>query len=313
MKRLIINSLIFAFVLFGIIAFLDYLSMQDDTRELFARWTDSLSYITENVGPAEITPYIDMVRAQDGTTGLIIGDSVCRQMFNGLRDNYPEFTVVGSNAALTMSGQYILAKEYLDNHPDATDIFLIVLPGALETTYDTSWGYQYAVMPFVETDTLKNLDADTIEIMQSVYGKFFMNKNVVNAIDKSAVNRKIYLNYLNKYKESYAMSYRYELADKYIGKISKLCDEAGVNLHLYPCPVCENKKEYVLGLAEEYKADSILSSINPDYISMVSYFSAEETIDGTHFAKEYATEDILAAKIEEYYQGTKLLEMLMNE
>ena len=76
----------------GIIAYIDYLSMQDETRDLFAKWTNSENYITENVGPGEIRPYLESAVCQDGTTKLIIGDSVCRQMFNRLQESNPEFT-----------------------------------------------------------------------------------------------------------------------------------------------------------------------------------------------------------------------------
>ncbi len=62
-----------------------------------------------------------------------------------------------------MSGQYILVEEFLKHHPQATDVYLSVIEDSLITDYETGYGYQYGVMPFAETDTLKLLDPETRE------------------------------------------------------------------------------------------------------------------------------------------------------
>ncbi len=75
----------------------------------------------------------------------------------------------------------------------------------------------------VETDTLRLLDDNSIKQMESVYGKFFMQKDIVWLIDRSAINRKIYLNELKKHAtvrdEGFVSSVLYEYYPDFIEQI----------------------------------------------------------------------------------------------
>lgn len=312
MRRFYKNSCMFVTIFLMILIFLDYMSMQDYWRNVFAKYTNSIDYIAGFPGTGEIKPYIEQVRHPDQTTKLIIGDSVCHQMFSGLQEYNSDFSIAGTNGAITMAGQYVLAKEYLDNHPDATDIFLLVLPQSLVRSFDTKNGYQYAVMPFIETDTLNDLDSETLDIMQSVYGAFFMRKPVVEAIDRSAVNRKVYLNLLRRHTEGYIQKYEFEIADHYITKIYELCKEKNVNFYLLSCPVTEEKKDYVNGLLADFKSSEI-SEINPKYMDGIYYYPAEQTGDGSHFRGEWANQEEYNKKIRVMFNNTKLSELLKFE
>ncbi len=89
-------------------------------------------------------------------------------MFRRLQKYNEDISIIGSNGAITLAGQYILAEEYLRNHPDATDLYLILLPESLTRTFDTSYGYQYAVMSFAETGTLQLL----MKIQSHVWSRY---------------------------------------------------------------------------------------------------------------------------------------------
>lgn len=312
MKKFYLNGIsFFIILLLGIIG-LEYLSMREDTRALIARWTDSTAFLSENTVTDEIKDYIYRAREQDGSTKLIIGDSVCRQMFIGLQEYNDDFTIIGSNGAITVAGQYLLAKEYLDNHPNATDIFLILLPESFERTYDTTWGYQYAVMPFVATDTLKNLDQNTLDIIASTYGELSLNPYFVDSMYSSGVNKKLYLNFLRKSSSGYKLSNDFELADQYVCKIDELCRERNVSFHLYPCPMSETRKEYIEDLDASFK-ESKIYSLNPAFLDMAYYFPAEQAADGAHFSGDYANQKCYNEKISAMFEGYELLDMLRLE
>ncbi|WP_196802981.1 hypothetical protein [Butyrivibrio sp. MC2013] len=283
------------------------MSMYKPFDRILADLTDSSEYF--GGGPDEIMPAIVRAQSEDGTTKLIIGDSVCRQLFNDLQEQNEDIAIIGSNAAITMSGQYILAKEYLDHHPSATDVFLIVLPASLKQTYSMNLGYTYAVMPFALTDTLYHLDDNTLDIMADTYGRPFLNGLVVKGLHLSAVNRKIYLNYLADHSHSYKLSSPFELADQYVGKIAELCNERGVKFHLYPCPVCESNKDSAEAMSEQF-ASSKLYEINPDYFDMIDYFSADQSQDGVHFDGNVYDREMFNSIIMEDYKGEVLLDYL---
>ncbi len=301
-KKVCIFIMVFSLLCVGV----EYMSIKEPGRTFIARITDSETYIGKN-GPDEIRAYIEQVRTEDNTTKLIIGDSVCHQMFNGLKEYNNDISIVGSNGAVTMAGQYILAEQYLEHHPDATDVFLIVLPASLYRSFDTRFGYQYTVMPFVETDTLKLLDENTIEIMQSVYGSFFMQPKIVDLIDRSSINRKVYLNELRKRSEGYSADL--ELAEQYISKIYALCEERGVQFYLYSCPVSEKKQESIKNKMDQYE-QSELYNYFPDFLKDVHYFPDEQFGDGTHFSGDYNTQESFNEKIQEMFTDTRLLQVL---
>lgn len=306
-EKFYLNAITFAIILIGILILGDYASTCDNWRYLIARYTNSLDYLFGNVGTDEINPCLEAVMANSDTTKLIIGDSVCHQMFEGLSDLNKDYTIAGTNGAVTMAGQYILAKEYLDHHPNATDVFMIVIPESFPKSFDTNVAYQYAVMPFVESGTLNDLDTDTIEIMESVYGRPFMNPAVVNFIDKSALNRKLYLNLLKESGEGYELKNKMELADRYICKINNLCQDRGVAFHLMSCPVSEELKDFVNELSDEYNSSEVYK-INPHYLDDIYFYPAERSEDGRHFSGDYANQECYNELIEQTYAGTVLME-----
>ena len=306
------KAVLFSAVMLVVVGIFFYLSMVGKTRVIIADLTDSAGFISTDFGSDEIERHIAKVRTQDGTTKLIIGDSVCNQMFGGMQEYNDDFTIAGSNGAITMAGQYILAKEYIDNHPDATDIYLIVLPDSFERTFDTTWGYQYTAMPFVETGTLKELDEDTIQIMESVYGSFFMRPSIVHAVHLSGMSQKIYLNMLRKRTAGYTLNDFYELADRYVYKIYEMCRERGIVFHLYSCPVADTRMDEIRNLDSSYGESSIYE-INPDFYQSIYFFPAEEAEDGAHFSGDYANQEHYNETIKQMFKGNELVEMLNFE
>lgn len=253
-------------------------------------------------------PYFARVREVNGSTRLIIGDSIANQLFSGLQAYNSKTDIVTANAALMITGQYLLAEEYMKNHPDATDIFLVIHPLALTRTFDTEWGYRYAVMTYVETDTIDYLDENTINAMSSVYGTFFLKKNIVNLIEDSPVCRKLYLSYININREDYVQESPFEIADQYVKKLYDLCVENMVELHVYSSPVSEYFKNQVAELSEGY-GNTWMSTKFPDYFNQIMFYSDAWSEDLSHFSGEYAERERLNEIIAQAYGQTALSQL----
>jgi len=285
-----------------------YLSHLDGWRDYFTRITNSSDYIDPFVnGADEIKPFILEVQKQDNTETLVIGDSICHQMFDNLRGTNEDITFAGSNAAITMAGQYILVREYLNNHANAKEIYLMVHPTSLKRTFDISYGYQYIIMPFSETNTLNALDEDTINICKEVYGNLFLEPNIVFMINKSGMNRKIYLNMLQKYGKSYEEKIPYEIADQYIRKIYEMCEERRVTLYLLSAPVSDELYLTCKELEKEYQG-SWMKMHYPNFFEEIIYYPAEQAEDGFHFSGEYKEQEYLNELIKRIFAGTPLME-----
>ena len=288
MRKLYGNLFGLILILIIILAGLEFLSTRGYTRPLIARLTDSEEYGIG--GPEDVVPLINQGHKDDGTTKLILGDSFADQTLGGLQEYNPDYAIMTSNAAVTIAGQYIIAKEYLDNHPDATDVYLFVLPESIGRTYDTEWGYQYAVLPFITTDTITDLEDETVDIITNTYGKLYMNKSFAELVQNSEVNRKLALNSLRDRTDGYVMSDFYELSDIYLTKLDDLCKEKGVKFHFCPCPVSEEKKEETHKLASTFK-DSKTYNVDPRFYDRVIYYPAEWSGDGAHLKYEYRVKD----------------------
>lgn len=293
-------------VLLGIVAFFIVLSSVSVTKTAIAKMTDSEDYLADAVGADQIRYNFSKAKRDDGTTAAVIGDSVCNQIFTGLQEYNDTVSMIGGNAALTMAGQYLLAKSYLDTHKDATDLYLVVLPESLNITF-TPTVYRYMVIPCCESGLINELDADTLDYMYSVYGKIFMNPNMIKLVDQSGLNRKIYLNSLMEHVYSMEFPDNYFLADRYVVKIAQLCKDRNVNFYMYPSPVSESKREYTEQLVELYKC-SPMYELFPNYIDMIHFYPDEQFKDGQHFGGDYSTQESYDEKIRQIYGDTPMMD-----
>jgi len=172
------------------------------------------------------------------------------------------------------------------------------------------------VMPFVKTNTIQDLDDNTLKIMANTYGGIFLNNYVVDALYLSAVNRKLYLNILKDCTPGHkllSLSDFFELSDQYVVKMAELCDSRGVNFHMYPCPVSETQKVDKFENLQEPFRNSKTYNINPRFLDMVLIYPAEQAADSVHFSGDYANQAEYNKKMNYMYSGELILEYLKFE
>ncbi len=300
MKKLIIKISILCLAVLGFLIIIEALSCNDDTKEAMARLTNSEDYLEQGSGASSILPIIGSAGMEDGKRVLVLGDSIAGQMFSGLAEDYPDIRIACANAAINISGQYMLASVFLDSHPEATDIWLYAHPLTLTRGYDLELGYGYAVMPFAIDGSLGYLDDRTLDEMRSVYGRLAMNPDVASFIDASPLNRKIFLSYIRMHNEPYVQENDYEIASRCIIRLKELCESRGVTFHFYSSP----STEYYRDKIEETRSDYELSdmyALYPDYLDSIYYFPNEWSGDMTHFSTEYANREVYDRVMDEAY------------
>ncbi len=292
MKKIFLKMGIVILFALAFLMVLEVGSLCSGTRDFINKLTRSEDYVSEGSGYDSINPKIERVREADGTTVLVIGDSVANQFFGGLESEYPNVTVVCSYAAINITGQYMLAMEWLKYHEDATDIYMIMLPTSMARTFDTYWTYPHGVIPFALNDMFVYLDDETMDQMGSVFGKIFLKKPVVRLIQDSAFNRKMYLNYLDLYREDYVQENSFEITEKYLLMLRSECESRGVEFHLLASPSGDSQIEEHRQLHEEF-AQTKLEEVFPDYFDSIYYFPNDMTSDGQHLAGDYATRETM--------------------
>ncbi len=316
MVKLIRKSLLLCVILGVILLLFFVLSAKDSYREKVALWTMSGEY---PAGKGETEGYIAHVREQNSDTKLILGDSVCNQMFNHLQEYNDDYCIVGNNRGLTMVGQYLLLNEFLKAHENVTDVYVIVGLDALESKIDITYGYQYVVVPFTRIGALNNLEKETIDEMSDLFGAWALQPEVAKIIGDSNPARKLYLNYLKeKYEEETPTHAEYgELSDTtilYLTKMHEMCEERNITLHLLPDPLADNdlRHEQKQLLQAEFERTG-LDQYFPDYFSLIHFYSEKQFVDGVHFGEGYDTQEQFNEKIQEIYLDAGCLAGLKME
>lgn len=283
MRKLYAKGILIGFATALLCGLVLMLSAKDPYRGVITKLTGSESYQDKLNASHEVETYIEKAIANKESTKLIIGDSVCNSLFGDLADLNPDYSILCCNKGITMAGQYILAKDYLDTHENVTDVYLIVISNSMITGFDTDFGYQYAVMPFVKTDKIKYLDDETIEEMKNLYLSPFVSKKMVYFVEESPLMKKLYLNILKQFKPTkLTLSYP-DVTTRYILKIQKLCEERDVTMHFISPPLADTpqRREVESTLQAEYEA-SALYEYFPNYYEGYLYYPAEWFADGIH-------------------------------
>lgn len=300
MKKLLARLCLIAVTIALLFVLLIWLSMQSFSKAFINRLTKSEDYANQLMASGEVEEMIKMARSKDESTKLIIGDSVCNSLFGELREKNPQYSILCCNKGVTMAGQYVLAHEYLESHENVTDVYLMVITNSMITGFDTDFGYQYAVMPLIKTDTITLLDEDTQKTMRNLYYAPFVSKRGVSLIEKSALVKKLYLNALKKWKPNpYALDFP-QVTTKYIMKIKELCEQKGVTMHFVSLPVADipARREIEKTLQQRYE-ESVLYESFPHFYDNFIYYPADDFPDGMHPKPDRTLRDEMVKVIEE--------------
>lgn len=131
MKRFLVRCLVWILVLFvleGILFFSGFRFPTFNGKEVFRS--------------------IGLSKKKAGKGLLILGDSVCQQLYPSQR-SYPDAVSLSCNQAVTMAGQYFLMRNYFESNVDALPerVVLVCTPQCLQNNLD-QFTFQYFLKPF---------------------------------------------------------------------------------------------------------------------------------------------------------------------
>lgn len=301
----LIKYLVYMLILTIIIDGIVYCSMKGPFKTMLVSVTSSDNYTDEDV----LTDLIERADSSNDNTILIIGDSIANQLFRGLDSESDSVDVLTSNAAFMITGQYVVLKHYIDNHPECKDVYLIMHPLSLSRNFDYEWSYKYSATVLAKNHCLEDLEPSTVNTMHDMYGYIPLTEPFIYMIQESPICRKLWLNYMNMNREIKPLNSTFELADTYVKKMYEICNSEGVTLHLLSTPISMGHKEMIENISNDY-AESWMGSIFPDYIKDIYYYDNIMTEDLSHFSGVYADREHLDEMIGYVYADeTDLLEM----
>lgn len=308
------SDIFIAFLLLVItMVIIDLVSYTDIGDDLLGRLFFSTGY--RRIGSMEICPAIEKVDTPSDHTKLVIGDSVCHQIFNVFQDQNDDYLLLGTNQAITMDGQYILAKLFLNSHTEVSDIYLVLLPGGFASGCDSEMSYSYLVEPFGRMNKLNLLSEYSQNMMTDIYGNIFLQKRVIELIDDSCINNKIFL--FNNQKRIEKMSagessVLSKEAEYYVMDLYEICRSRNISLHILPGPIMDTESRYcAVENLQDAVEKSAVAFLFENYFESISYYPEEMFPDGVHFGGGYDNEEIYRQCLKNLQEKSGSLDGLM--
>ena len=302
-----------AFMLAALVLFCGVLGLSAFApfSEIFAKLTDSTGYSAS--ASEEIGGHIANVQADDGAAALILGDSVCWQVFDPFSLCNTAYRIDGSNRAVTLAGQYLLAKAFLDAHPGATDVYLIVTPESFSAGFDAGYGYQYAAAPFAAAGLLGGLDETTRAELTAAYGAPFLTGRFARWADASPLVKKLYLNALELVPRQEETGPLTPMAARNLRNLAALCQERGAAFHLLCAPLADtgDRRSTMAALEEAFRAQGLYDSYSAYFTRTPWYDRGLFGEDGIHFDNSVADMDFCAGVVRDIQAATGLLDGLV--
>lgn len=240
---------------------------------------------------AEIFYALDKAGRNSGRTGVILGDSVCNQIWPQLEDS-KNFSHIGSVWGISNCGTYLLLKKYLEHNPQTQEVYYVARPQTIGDM-GLGLGYENFVIPFINHETVNFIAPETKQALYDKYGKFFVeNEFIQSVLLNNTILLKYYLDNVNSKtpKTDTPDENEYHRISRnsviYLAKMRELCREHNVKLYIRSVPMpdtddnhnWENFKQDV----KTYGFEDILG----DFVENIRYCPIEWFVDGVHFTVE---------------------------
>lgn len=249
----------------------------------------------------EVFYVIEKAGRNSGKPAVILGDSVCNQLWPQDKDS-PNIAHLGCNQAITPAGTYILLSKYLANNPQTQEVYYIIRPQSLGNDMNLNYTYQYFVIPFVNAENMSLIEPETMRMLYDKFGKFFVHSSYMKTF---LLNNNLFMGqYINHVKAQTERRYFHRLSRTaiiYLPKIHRLCEEHGAKLIVLPLPVPDTEDNYGWNDFDDDVRNCGFEDILGGFTERIHYCPEEWYVDGSHFKRE-----ILEAHID------KLRGLVMN-
>jgi hypothetical protein len=213
---------------------------------------------------------------------VILGDSVCHQLLMGV--DLPDTLNLSCNQAISMCGQYLLAREAIAHDPALKQITLAYQPACFDNDLAQKFTFNYVVKPFYVRSELR-------EGMDSL---------VIQRLDRRPVYRLIlfpmfrYTDLLasTDYSEPTPLSFVYlsPVSIDYLRKLADLCSAHQIHLRIVSTPISRTSGYDQSVLLKEITA-AHLDDLFAGYTQTIRKVDPGRLIDNVHFKPEFISEN----------------------
>lgn len=282
MLRYLLRCVAFGLLLFTVNIGIIFLSCVPPFDEKIGELTNSSSF--QDYWKAETISSMEILHGNPNADKAILGDSVMVNFLRDLREENPDWCIANGNASFLLIGQYAMLNEFLDTHPNATEVYLILRPPSLGERLNGKYSYQFVVRPLANGPYREYLTEGTIKDIKNRFTPLGLSSGFEKIFDKSSVVRKLFLNLIN---EKYSLSHfvpSHE-TEQYLPLMFEACEKRNIDLILLACPLAdtaenrETERRMKLALEE----DGLLGKM-PYYFDSLLYYPPKLFGDGVHFS-----------------------------
>jgi hypothetical protein len=213
---------------------------------------------------------------------ILLGDSVCHQLTMGV--DLPQTLNLSCSQAVSMCGQYLLARETIAHDPAARQITLAYLPACFDNDLMGPFTFNYLVKSFyIHPQMREGMDAlvlqrlDRRPVYRLIAFPMFRYTDLLGATDYSGPP---------------PTSFRFfsPVSVDYLRRLSDLCREHHIRLRIISPPVSTTGKYDAAGFQKEM-SDAHLDSIFAGYTQTIRRVDPDELLDNIHFKPQYIPEN----------------------
>lgn len=246
------------------------------------------TYLTANKNGLahEVFYVLDKAQYNSGRPIVILGDSVCNQLWDQRQDS-ENITHLACNQAVTACGTWLLLRKYLENNPQTKEVYYVIVPKyGLCNELNTNYTYQYFVIPFINENSMQLIESETLKQLYNKFGQFFVENKYIKRFllnDKLFMSRYIHYVNANSQENIHRLS---RTGIIYLRKIQELCREHDIKLFVRPLPMLDIENNHGFEDFERNVKTFGFEDVLGDYVKRIKYYPDDWFRDKVHFTKE---------------------------
>jgi len=236
------------------------------------------SYQKDTIGNEVYESLNKSKRKAKGVKKLLLGDSIGKQLYDSKDWNDTIYSLT-CNQAISLAGQYIFLKNFVDNNtlePDF-EVILLCIPPAFRNNLDQIFTYHYFVKPFYTAEnrpSLTDLVHEQVgKVPYSAFAQFPMVKvsdwapDVDFVSNRDTVMRNPFIS---------------DISMEYLQKIKELAAEKGFRFQVRPTFMKETYRDADFRRMKAQIRDNGLGDIFGNYFGKIQYLKEELFMDHAH-------------------------------
>lgn len=244
----------------------------------------------------EVYKALDISAQSGGYTSVLLGDSVARQLFHpDEQEQDPTLCYLATTQAILPAGNYILLKNFLQNHPETKTVYYMARPDNLQADANFHYTYSYFITPLYREAFLDCLDIQTQKDVENVFGRHFCRQDFIKwMLGRYPKLLEWYNHGLEKiwpFKSRFQNSPMPDLAIPYIVKMQELCASQNVEFVLLSSPLPKDTDIASLQSLQEKLESAGVGFLFDRFASSLVYLDPAQFVDGVHLTQSYLNDN----------------------